>query len=50
MFSDDRIEFLALLVAGIKFPDREWAALNEHTRCVARRIACQLATDLKAGL
>lgn len=50
MFSDDRVEFLALLVAGIKFPDVEWDALNEHTRCLARRIARDLATDMKAGL
>jgi hypothetical protein len=50
MFSDDRIEFLALLIAGIKFPDMEWAELNEHTRRLARRIARDLATDLKAGL
>lgn len=50
MFSDDRIEFLALLIAGIKFPEMEWAELNEHTRCLARRIARDLATDLKTGL
>lgn len=50
MFSDDRIEYLALLIAAIKFPEQEWGELNEHTRCVARRIARDLATSMMTGV
>lgn len=50
MFSDDRIEYLALLVAALKFPDQEWDELNEHTRCIARRIAGDLATSIRTGV
>lgn len=50
MFSDDRIEYLALLISGLKFPEKEWAELNEHTRCLSRRIASDLAISMRTGV
>lgn len=41
------LEYLAILLAGFKFPDRDWEDLTERSRSIARRSALTVAEALR---